>query len=201
MTTDPAIKERKKELRAVLSQRCAQASLQVQASSLALRDHFMASVDWASCPLGEGLLISAYAGYGDEIDPLPLIQALSQKGHRFCLPCVQEKGQPLIFRAYALGDAVRLGVWNIPEPLSSAPIVHPDVLLVPLLGFDRQGNRLGRGAGFYDRTLNEARAARQITAIGLAYAVQEVPQIPCGPHEAHLDAIVTDQGYWPVNRP
>jgi 5-formyltetrahydrofolate cyclo-ligase len=68
-------------------------------------------------------------------------------------------------------------------------------MFIPMLGFDRRGNRLGRGGGFYDRTLNEARHNRKVYAIGLAYACQEVPVIPCGPYEARLDAIVTDKEY------
>jgi 5-formyltetrahydrofolate cyclo-ligase len=190
-----SVKEEKKALRDILRERCEEASRDVIAASLALRDRFLASSDFVDQGLNGNLLVSAYSGYGAEIDPLPLIKALQEKGHKFCLPCIQQKGEPLVFRAYDLGDPVRLGPWGIPEPLSSAPVVQPDVMFIPMLGFDRTGNRLGRGGGFYDRTLNEARRHRKVYAIGLAYACQEVPEIPCGPYEARLDAIVTDKDY------
>ncbi len=189
------VKEEKRALRDELRMRCEVAAQGVREKSLALRDVFLASPNFLNTAPSGGLLLSAYSGYGAEIDPLPLMQALSAKGHKFCLPCVTVKGEPLTFRAYDLGDPVRLGEWGIPEPLPSAPRVSPDILFVPLLGFDRKGNRLGRGAGFYDRTLNAARAERNIFAIGIAYAEQEVPEIPCGRYEAPLDAIVTDKEY------
>ncbi|MDX9690224.1 MAG: 5-formyltetrahydrofolate cyclo-ligase [Proteobacteria bacterium] len=189
------VKEEKKALRDVLGKRCEEASQDVVAASLALKDRFLEASDFVDRGLTGNLLVSAYSGYGAEIDPLPLMKELLSKGHKFCLPCIQQKGEPLVFRAYDLGDPVRLGVWGIPEPLVSAPVVHPDVMFIPMLGFDRRGNRLGRGGGFYDRTLNEARHNRKVYAIGLAYACQEVPVIPCGPYEARLDAIVTDKEY------
>ena len=70
-------------------------------------------------------------------------------------------------------------------------IVTPDFLLVPLLAFDRRGHRLGYGAGYYDRTLAELPGA---FALGCAYAVQEVPDVPAGPHDMRLDAVATERG-------
>ncbi len=189
------IKEEKKALREVLRDRCEDAAKTVQEASAQMAQHFMASTDFLNASSAGSLLISAYSGYGTEIDPLPLIKEASAQGHKFCLPCVLEKGQPLQFRAYDLGDLVRLGEFGILEPLGSAPVVRPDILLVPMLGFDRSGNRLGRGGGFYDRTLNAARDQREIRAIGLAYSAQEVPEVPCGKYEAKLDAIVTEKEY------
>ena len=79
-------------------------------------------------------------------------------GHRLALPVMQGKGQPLLFRAWSPGDAMNEGIWGIPEPKADKALLAPDVFLVPLLAFDRQGWRLGYGGGFYDRTLREARA-------------------------------------------
>lgn len=189
------VKEEKKVLREVLRKKCEEAAKDVQAASLAMRDMFMSSSDFLNARSAGTLLLSAYSGYGTEIDPLPLMTEISAQGHKFCLPCVLEKGVPLQFRAYDLGDPVRLGEFGIAEPLGSAPIVRPDIMLIPMLGFDRSGNRLGRGGGFYDRTLNAAREQRDVMAIGLAYSAQEIPAIPCGKYEAHLDAIVTEKEY------
>lgn len=191
----PTVKEEKKALREVLRLKCEEASKDVQAASISMSDAFMSSSDFLNARSAGRLLISAYSGYGTEIDPLPLMKEVSAQGHKFCLPCVLEKGVPLQFRAYDLGDPVRIGAWDIPEPLGSAPIVKPDIMLIPMLGFDRAGNRLGRGGGFYDRTLNAAREQRDVMAIGLAYSAQEVPEIPCGQYEAKLDAIVTEKEY------
>lgn len=191
----PTVKEEKIALREILRTRCAEAAKDMQSSSLAMVEQFTSSSDFLNARSAGCLLISAYAGYGTEIDPLPLMKEFSAQGHKFCLPCVLEKGKPLQFRAYDLGDPVRLGEYNIPEPLGSAPIVKPDIMLIPMLGFDRTGNRLGRGGGFYDRTLNAAREHREIIAIGVAYSAQEVPVVPCGKHDGKLDAIVTEKEY------
>ena len=84
------------------------------------------------------------------------------------------------------------GAFGIPAPPPEAAEVVPEVLLVPLLAFDRAGHRVGWGAGFYDRTLETLRAARAIIAIGVAFAVQEVDFVPHGPHDQPLDWIVTE---------
>ncbi|MBI3514336.1 MAG: hypothetical protein HY060_09780, partial [Proteobacteria bacterium] len=83
------------------------------------------------------------------------------------------------------------GAW---VPPAAAAVREPDLLLVPMIAFDRHGTRLGQGAGYYDRTLLALRAARAITAIGVAYAVQELPDIPTGPYDQPLDAILTEAG-------
>jgi len=140
-----SVKEEKKALRDVLKLKCEEASKTKQEASIKLCDIFMSSTDFLNAKSAGRLLISAYSGYGTEIDLLPLMKEVSAQGHKFCLPCVLEKGQPLKFRAYDIGDPVRLGEFNIPEPLGSAPIVKPDIMLIPMLGFDRKGNRLGRG--------------------------------------------------------
>jgi 5-formyltetrahydrofolate cyclo-ligase len=100
--------------------------------------------------------------------------------------------QPLIFRAWEPGDKLVPGVWDIPIPQESAEEVLPDVLLVPMLAFDRAGYRLGYGGGFYDRTLEKLRALKKVTAIGVAYQAQLVDQVPVGPHDAPLDYILTE---------
>jgi 5-formyltetrahydrofolate cyclo-ligase len=82
---------------------------------------------------------------------------------------------------------------SIEEPLKGAPEVAPDLLFVPLAAFDRTGNRIGYGAGFYDRTLRQLRAMKPICAVGVGYAAQEAPAIPAEPHDESLDYVLTER--------
>ena len=93
-----------------------------------------------------------------EINPLPLMRKLADAGAQLALPVVAGKGQPLIMRAWTFGEPLAAGVWGIREPMPDAPEVDPDILIVPLLAFDRRGHRLGYGAGYYDMTLAALRA-------------------------------------------
>lgn len=140
-----------------------------------------------------GAIVSGYWPAGAELDVRPLLERLAARGHPLVLPVVIERNAPLIFRVWRPGDPVIKGngAW-VPE--ATAPVREPDVLLVPLVGFDRQGTRLGQGAGYYDRTLLALRAARAITAIGVGYAVQELSDIPTGSYDQPLDAILTEAG-------
>ena len=178
----------KGELRKKLRDRRAVAFRENAQAPYALRDIFLSKIT-----LSPDSLIAATIAQASEMDPAPLVKELFAKGYKLCLPCVVEKGQPLVFRSYCEGDNLRVGPSSIPEPPFSSPLVVPDVLLVPLIGFDRQGNRLGQGGGFYDRTLALLRAQRSILAIGLAYAVQQEPMIPVEAHDAPLDVIVTEK--------
>ena len=81
---------------------------------------------------------------------------------------------------------------GIPEPLDSAPAVEPDLLFVPLACFDRRGHRIGYGAGYYDRSLAQLRAAKSIHAVGVAYGVCEVAAVPYEAHDQSLDVVVTE---------
>ncbi|HMT14743.1 MAG TPA: 5-formyltetrahydrofolate cyclo-ligase [Aestuariivirga sp.] len=147
-------------------------------------------------PVGLGCgarVVSGFHAFGDEITVLPLLAKLAQAGWITCLPVVVKKGQPLEFRAWAPGEALVPGRWNIPQPPEGATVVEPDVLLVPLLAFDRQGYRLGYGGGFYDRTLAGLRAHKSITAIGVAFAAQEVQAVPRESFDEKLDYIMTER--------
>lgn len=178
----------KKELRERLRSRRAEAASQSRKAAFAVRDLFLAHF-----PLGANSCVAFTMAQGDELDPLPLAYALVEAGHCLCLPVVEQKDQPLVFRSYQWGDAFQRGPLRIPEPLPTAPLVLPDVLLVPLLGFDRAGHRLGQGGGFYDRTLAALRQQKKILVVGLAYAAQEENLIPTEPHDAPLDAILTER--------
>jgi 5-formyltetrahydrofolate cyclo-ligase len=138
-------------------------------------------------------IISAFHSFDTEISTFELFDKLVADGWTTALPVVVAKNTPLVFRQWAPGEALVLGRWNIKVPLEDAPEVLPDVLLVPLLAFDRQGFRLGYGGGFYDRTLEKLRALKKVTAIGIAYAGQEVDAVPYEEFDQRLDWIMTEQ--------
>jgi 5-formyltetrahydrofolate cyclo-ligase len=139
-------------------------------------------------------VIAGYWPIRDEVDPRPALDALRERGYRLALPASLTRGEPLVFRAWVPGDQLAPDAMRIEAPLPSAPTVTPVLLLVPLLGFDRACRRLGYGAGFYDRTLRALRRAGAITAIGLAFGVQEIERVPDGPGDAPLDAVATEDG-------
>jgi 5-formyltetrahydrofolate cyclo-ligase len=148
---------------------------------------------WLSS-LTPGSIVSGFLSIGDEIDLGPLMLALNERGHRLALPVMQGKATPLLFRAYAPGDALATTTWGIREPFPAAPTVAPDILLVPLLAFDHTGNRLGYGGGFYDRTITEARNRRDITAVGVAFDEQRLDAVPLGDYDEPLDWVLTPSG-------
>lgn len=144
-------------------------------------------------PLPPGGVVSGYLPIDDELDPLPLLRAAIDRGHAACVPVVQGRGQSLLFRDWTPEAPLVEGVFGVSVPAASAPERVPDVLFVPLLGFDRKGYRMGYGAGFYDRTLAGLRAQKPVVAIGIGYAGQEVTAVPVGLHDEALDWIVTDR--------
>ena len=91
------------------------------------------------------------------------------------------------------GEPLAAGVWGIREPKPEAPEVEPDILLVPLLAFDRTGHRIGYGAGYYDMTIARLRAKKPVTAIGIAFAAQEIAAVPATPRDARLDLVLTER--------
>ena len=97
---------------------------------------------------------------GNEINPLPLMRKLAGQGARLALPAVAGRGKPLIMRAWDFGEPLAAGVWGIREPTPEAAEVEPDILLVPLLAFDRTGHRVGYGGGYYDRTIAQLARAQ-----------------------------------------
>ena len=140
----------------------------------------------------EGACVSGFFPLRSEINPVPLMRRLANAGAKLALPVVVGRGHPLLFRAWSFGAPLGSGVWGIREPLPNAPEVLPDVLIVPLAAFDRTGHRIGYGAGYYDLTLHRLRAAKTVTAIGLAFAAQEIASVPATPRDAKLDLVLTE---------
>jgi len=139
--------------------------------------------------------VGGYWPLEDEIDPRPLLERLAGEGLELSLPCLEECASPLVFRRWRPGDSLRPGAFGVMEPERSAEILRPDLLLVPLLAFDRAGYRLGFGGGYYDRTIAAlASESQKLRRVGLAFAGQEVDHVPREAHDAPLDLVVTEAG-------
>jgi 5-formyltetrahydrofolate cyclo-ligase len=143
-------------------------------------------------PIKPGTIVSGFMPLKSEINPLPLMRKLAEQGARLALPMIAGRGKPLIMRAWEFGAPLDRGQWDIREPKSEAAAVEPDILLVPLLAFDRAGHRVGYGAGYYDLTITQLRARKPIMTVGLAFAAQEVPAVPATPRDARLDLVLTE---------
>jgi 5-formyltetrahydrofolate cyclo-ligase len=143
--------------------------------------------------IASGVIVSGFMPMKSEISPLPTMRKLAEAGARLALPAIKGRGHPLIMRSYAIGDDLARGQWGIREPRPDAPEVAPDILLVPLAAFDRAGQRIGYGAGYYDITLHGLRTKKKIVAIGLAFALQEIPKVPATAHDERLDFVLTER--------
>ena len=125
-----------------------------------------------------------------EINPLPVMAAMSEHGP-VAVPVIEARGKPLCFRRWRPGCAMEPGPYGAAVPVSGEELV-PEVVIVPLVAFDRTGGRLGYGGGFYDRTLERLRARGPLLAFGFAYAAQEADSLPLEETDQPLDAIVTE---------
>jgi 5-formyltetrahydrofolate cyclo-ligase len=121
-----------------------------------------------------------------------LMRTLASKGARLALPAVMARGKSLAFRAWSPDDRLVLGPLGILEPSPAAAELIPDIMLVPLAAFDRLGHRIGYGAGHYDHTLAHLRKVKPVTAIGLAFAGQQVKAVPALAHDVALDYVLTE---------
>jgi 5-formyltetrahydrofolate cyclo-ligase len=143
--------------------------------------------------IAPGNVVSGYSPLKSEISPMPLLRRCADDGAALALPVVVGRGHPLIMRAWAFGAPLASGVWGIRQPPPAAAEVFPDILIVPLLAFDRRGHRIGYGAGYYDMTLAKLRAMKTVTAIGIAFAAQEVDEVPTTSRDAPLDLVLTER--------
>jgi len=143
-----------------------------------------------------GSVVAGYRPIRGEIDPSQLMAKLHQEGAELALPCVVAKEAALVFRAYAPEHALVTGRYGIAEPAPERGALTPDVILVPLVAFDGSGQRLGYGAGFYDRTLAGLRRSKAVIAVGLAFSMQRIAHVPATSHDVALDYVLTeDSGF------
>jgi 5,10-methenyltetrahydrofolate synthetase len=136
---------------------------------------------------GPGRVVSLYWPFRGELDLRGWMAAAVGRGARVALPTVAAMRQPLVFREWRPGCAMRRGVWNIPEP-ADGEVLTPDVVIAPLVGFDPTGYRLGYGGGFYDRTL--AALSPKPRAIGVGHPVAAIPTIFPQPHDVQMDVVL-----------
>ncbi len=132
--------------------------------------------------------IGAYWPIDSELDIRPLLYELVKRGFRCALPCMEAVG--ISFREWDPSVTLREGKFHIFEPPSASPCITPDVLIVPLLAFDKGGHRLGYGQGHYDRYLSDHKAL----TIGVGFKGQEIEKIPHQPHDFSLNYILTEAG-------
>ena len=140
--------------------------------------------------LPRGVVVAGYSPINSEFDPFPLMRAFADRGAALALPVIIARDHALIFRAWQPEEGLVRGPFGIFQPSSDAPEIDPDIVLVPLAAFDRAGHRIGYGRGYYDRTLQNLRAMKRITVIGLAFAVQEIEIVPRLPHDEQLDCVL-----------
>ena len=156
----------------------------VPGAGLALAGHVLAG----GAPRA-GAVVAGYWPMRGEIDVRPLLLALLGRGHLVVLPETGSRGEALVFRRWRPGVAMVPGRHGTAAP--AGPVGVPDVVLVPLVGFDARCHRLGYGGGYYDRTLAGLPGAR---TIGCGYASQQVDAVPAMPHDVALDAVATERG-------
>ena len=138
----------------------------------------------------KNLTIGGYFPINCEIDCLKILQHLEESGHKISLP-VTRKQNKMDFFEWSHKDPLIISKIGIPEPLSKKKI-NPDILLVPLVAFNKYKFRLGYGGGYYDRYIQKIKKIKKILAIGMAFSFQEVKKLPTNEHDKKLDLIFTE---------
>lgn len=153
-----------------------------------LSDHLLALLKKLGLPSNS--VVAGFWPIGSEIDTRVVLNDLTRRGYSLALPVIEVQNQPLVFRQFETGDELVEGSFKTKQPSVHAPIVEPDIILVPLLAFDSEGGRLGYGGGYYDRTI----AKHKALTIGLAFAGQLVRNTPNDKLDMPLDYIVSERG-------
>jgi len=136
-------------------------------------------------------IIGGYYPVNFEIDDLMLLKKLEKKKFDISLPVIKKKFQ-MNFYKWSFTDLLKINKYGIPEP-ETKNIVYPDVLLIPLVAFDKNLNRLGYGGGYYDRLIKKLSKKKKIIKIGLALSFQKIDKVPTNVHDQKLDYIVTNK--------
>ena len=156
------------------------------------RDGAILVADAFRARLREDLVVAGYMPLGSEADPAPLIAAARAAGCRIALPHVTGSSAPMRFLAWDAAAPLVAGLYGLLQPPADAPELRPDIVLTPLVGFDRAGRRLGQGAGYYDRAFALFPAAWRV---GVAWSVQQVEACPADPWDVPLHAIATESDW------
>ena len=135
--------------------------------------------------------IGGYYPSNYEIDDLDILDALDKRNFKISLPIVKKNNQ-MNFYSWSKKVPLKINKFGIPEPVSSK-IAYPDVLFVPLVGYDNNLNRLGYGGGFYDRYIEKMEKIKKVIKIGLAFSYQKIKYIPLNQYDKKLDFIITEK--------
>lgn len=185
---DPAIEDAKAALRREAhAARAALSAEQRQDAAEAVARIFFEDIAYAPEDV-----IAGYWRIRDELDCQPILIRLMDSGQKVVLPVVEGAEAPLDLRVWEADQPLYEAGFGTLAPSDLAPRAEPDLVLMPLLGFDNSGTRLGYGGGYYDRTL--AAIGKKPMLVGMAFAVQELAHIPRESHDIPLDAVITEQG-------
>lgn len=135
-------------------------------------------------------IVATYVKSGSEADPTVLTALARRSGKTIALPRLADREAPLVFRIWKPDDPLEQAPFGFRQPAASAPPAAPDLILAPLVGFDRNLNRLGQGAGHYDRAFA---ALPDSLRIGIAWSIQEVEALPADPWDVRIDAVLTEK--------
>lgn len=149
----------------------------------------------ARFPHPRGQVAALYQGLGSELSTHALADSLAEAGWTLALPSVEGEAGRMVFRIWDRARPLVRDAIGLQAPGVDQAVVEPDLVVVPLLAFDRQGQRLGQGGGYYDRALEDLKARREVFALGLAYSGQQTANLPHEPHDQALDAILTEKEY------
>ena len=162
-----------------------------QKSSKSLKVNFDHLLKFLKKNKNIGKVIGGYYPYNYEIDAIEILINLEKQNYQISLPKIKKNSQ-MDFFYWSSQDPLQINKYGIPEPTSNK-MVTPNILLVPLVAFDKNYNRIGYGGGFYDRYIKKIKKIKKIITIGLAYSFQRINQIPADKYDEKLDFIVTNK--------
>ncbi len=139
-------------------------------------------------------ILGGYYPYNHELDIMEILEKFEKKNYVISLPKIKKKSQMNFFK-WSIKDPLMINQYGIPEPISNK-VIYPDILLVPLVAFDKNLNRLGYGGGFYDRYIKKIKQNKKVVTIGLAYSFQKVKKIPIQKYDIKLDFIMTERNLY-----
>ena len=139
----------------------------------------------------KGKILGGYFPYNYEVDGIKVLEKFEKKKYLITLPKIKKNSKMDFFR-WSSKDPLKINKFGIPEPFSKK-IEYPDIIIVPLLAYDKHLNRIGYGGGYYDRYIAKISKMKKIISIGLAHSFQKVKKIPINKHDVKLDFIVTEK--------
>ena len=141
----------------------------------------------------KGKVVGGYYPYNYEIDTLKILKKLENRNYLISLPKIN-KNNKMNFYQWSFKDPLSINVYGIPEPISRKK-VFPDILLIPLLAYDKKLNRLGYGGGFYDRYISNTQRQKKIIKIGLGFSFQKIKKVPTNHYDKKLDFVITEKNF------